>query len=896
MVSAVHRRLGKHGLTAAFLVAILAVVWAVTGPVGAQEETTVPPKPTGLTIATEQGSLAVSVDWDDVDGATEYLVRWREAGPGNNLTDGVRPQSSKATITVADYGDWVIRLEACNDAGCGPHRAQRFSVEPAPEPTPTPGPTPEPAPEPAADLPLRPTGLRIAAAPGSLRVAASWNVAQGATSYQVRWRRVQQNFLPADSLTTADTAVGFTLSGHGDWVVRVEACNDAGCGPGARQVVSTRPLQPTNLSVSTPPGKLELTATWGAARGATSHVLKWRDPDGSFSADDQVTVTGTTTSFTVAEHGRWVVRVEGCNEAGCGRGIVREITTKPPPPPEKPPRPANLSVSFLPGNRDMTATWDAAPRADSYLLRWREHNESFQSDNQVTTTETTAAFTVPSQGDWVVRLEACNTSGCGPGAVRGVTTRPSRASNLSLSSSPERTLELTATWNAAAGATSYLLKWRRPGGSFASDQQATATGATATLTLSGRGVWVVRLEGCNDGGCGPGIAQAFTTRPGPPTNLSVSHEPGSLDMTANWDAAPGATSHRLQWRRPYRGFLAEDQVTTTGTAAFTVSGHGGWTVQVVGCNAAGCGPGAIAQVVVARPVCDRTPQVRDKLASLIGKACGSITAQDLAGLVNLELEMKGITSLKVGDFQGLSGLLRLYLNDNKLVALPADVFDGMPNLTRLALQDNQLTALPDGVFDHLSRLETLGLSGNSLAEVPEGVFDNLPKLRQLTISGNNLTELPDDMFDGRGKLEEIILSYNSLTVLPAETFDGSPNLNYVDMGHNGFTELPEDLFDTPSGLKTLYLNDNKLTELTADLFDGQEGLKHLYLSDNDLTELPEDLFDGLDALRWLDLQGNDLTELADGLFDGLDNLRMLFLQDNPGAPFTLDLPGVQIHQ
>ena len=84
----------------------------------------------------------MTVEWDDVAGADDYLVRWRVAGPGNRLNDGVRASSSDTRITVADYGDWVVRVEACNDSGCGPGQAKRFQVEPAPTPTPTPTPVP----------------------------------------------------------------------------------------------------------------------------------------------------------------------------------------------------------------------------------------------------------------------------------------------------------------------------------------------------------------------------------------------------------------------------------------------------------------------------------------------------------------------------------------------------------------------------------------------------------------------------------------------------------------------------------------------------------------------------------------------------------------------------------
>ena len=153
-------------------------------PVPAPEPTPEPPAslpsaPTGLQIDTETGSLDVSLDWDDVAVADSYLVRWRSVDNGEKLNEGVRVSSSEANITVADYGEWVVRVEACNDAGCSPPLSQRFAVEPAsvptptptPEPDPTPEPTPTPAPapapgpaptpEPPASLPSAPTGLQI---------------------------------------------------------------------------------------------------------------------------------------------------------------------------------------------------------------------------------------------------------------------------------------------------------------------------------------------------------------------------------------------------------------------------------------------------------------------------------------------------------------------------------------------------------------------------------------------------------------------------------------------------------------------------------------------------------------------------------------------------------------
>ena len=69
------------------------------------------------------------MDWDDVPGASNYLVRWRVAGPGNSLNTGEQAQSSNADITVDAYGEWVVRVQACNSAGCGSPNTLRFAVE-----------------------------------------------------------------------------------------------------------------------------------------------------------------------------------------------------------------------------------------------------------------------------------------------------------------------------------------------------------------------------------------------------------------------------------------------------------------------------------------------------------------------------------------------------------------------------------------------------------------------------------------------------------------------------------------------------------------------------------------------------------------------------------------------
>ena len=121
-----HQQL-RRGLAVLTVLAVLlgltlAAVWTVAGPAAADEgsdKPAAPAQPAGLRVATQQGSRDVSVAWDEVEKATHYLLRWRSVDNGGKLNEGVEKLSSSAAIKVADYGQWVVWVPACNDAGCG---------------------------------------------------------------------------------------------------------------------------------------------------------------------------------------------------------------------------------------------------------------------------------------------------------------------------------------------------------------------------------------------------------------------------------------------------------------------------------------------------------------------------------------------------------------------------------------------------------------------------------------------------------------------------------------------------------------------------------------------------------------------------------------------------------
>ena len=535
--------------------------------------------------------------------------------------------------------------------------------------------------------------------------------------------------------------------------------------------------------------------------------------------------------------------------------------------------PASLAVVVNQDTMEYTATWSEVDRADSYLVRWRERGSDFQADDEVSVEDTSATVRMPQPGEWILRLEACNAAGCGPGVAKLAAIKPGRPENLALNTS-SGSLDIAATWNETTGATSYKVLWRRPDGNFQADNEAVVTANNASFTVSGYGQWLVRVEGCNAAGCGRGIAQTVEiTRPSTtrPENLKVVAQSEPMSFRATWDAAAGATNYQLRWRQAGESFHPDNQITTTGVEAnFTVSQAGKWIVRLDGCNADGCSKANNVNINVEPPpaepsVCDRTPQVRDRLAQITGKACDSITTDDLAGITALDFTNTDIASLRNGDFNDLPALRRLNLSHNDLTALPEDVFEGLSNLEYLDFFDNMIASLPEDVFEGLSNLEYLDLNCGRMGTLPADVFDGLSSLETLILAEGYFTELPEDVFDDLSDLHYLDLGQNSLTALPAGVFDGLSNLSYLDMSGNDLTALP------------------------AGIFDHQTNLWKLSLWSNDLESLPAGVFDNLSTLEFLDLRNNELTELTEEMFEGMPKMWSLGLSGNPGYPFDLDL-------
>ena len=185
-------------------------------------------------VATGPGSLDVAADWDDVAGATSYTVYWSILVPYTKANWRVNVRTSDATATVQSAGTWAVKVEACNESGCGPGAAQAFQVGPS------------------LKLPGKPAGLQASTQPGSLEVSLDWNDVEGATEYAVSWRETEDIRLHGKTRVEASEAV-ITVRRHGPWAMRVEACNDGGCGEGKLTLVRVEPAPEPTAAPEPPP-------------------------------------------------------------------------------------------------------------------------------------------------------------------------------------------------------------------------------------------------------------------------------------------------------------------------------------------------------------------------------------------------------------------------------------------------------------------------------------------------------------------------------------------------------------------------------------------------------------------------------------------------------------------
>ncbi len=123
--------------------------------------------------------------------------------------------------------------------------------------------------------------------------------------------------------------------------------------------------------------------------------------------------------------------------------------------------------------------------------------------------------------------------------------------------------------------------------------------------------------------------------------------------------------------------------------------------------------------------CDRTPQIRDYVAGTFRKACADVTEADLETVKRIAVSRRGITALKVTDFDDMPNLEIINLVGNKVSVIPEGIFAKLPNLKTLVLFNNPIRTLPDDFLENNPKLENWHMHVNPIKTISESVFSRL---------------------------------------------------------------------------------------------------------------------------------------------------------------------------
>jgi hypothetical protein len=366
----------------------------------------VPAKPTGLTLTQVSPGHNISVAWDAVEDSDNYKIRWRAADA--SLGDPIYATTTQATIQLDEYGDWVVRVEACNDAGCSKPASKTITTE--------------------RPIPLM-TGLTVTTQKNSLFLNISWDN-NGDYKHFIRVRELSLRGYKEFSVPAGRHKHRSNIRRYGDWVVSVKACYPGTyiCSAYAKTSGSAEGTTPSRMSnfeaMDAERGDTAMAVSWDKTPHATRYEIKWRKRGGEFRHRDILKAPGNQTSAVInlPDSHDWVVRARACNVNLCGPAVTESVNVvvivEVPVVAEI----RNLHVSAKYASLYGNANWDDVHGATYYKVWYADTASGHMAPHIVP--DSKHNFYVPGHGTWDFLVQACNDDGCFAAAHRVLKVYP----------------------------------------------------------------------------------------------------------------------------------------------------------------------------------------------------------------------------------------------------------------------------------------------------------------------------------------------------------------------------------------------------------------------------------------------------------------------------------------
>lgn len=504
---------------------------------------------------------SASLDWNNVNGAYQYIVEYRVAGGTWYTAPGSPFINSWAELTglqPGTYYEWRVKTVCNNWQTSAWSYTSAFTTQGY-----------------SCGAPVSTYTTNVTESSATF----SWSAVPGAQSYSVQIRTPygQWNYINGSPFNgTSATAYNLAPNTTYEWRVRAN-CAYGQYGYWTPGILFTTGgssychvpqwLNTTNITATT------ATLDWENVSGAQNYSVQWRYPGGAWNNlgggpfyYSNVTISGLQPGTAY----EWRVR------SNCGYNSFSDwssaayFTT------------LNTSCSTPSGlytsnitESSATFSWNPVPGAQSYSVQYRTQGGAWYylpNSPFYGTSVTANGFYANTTYEWRVRAN------CGYGYSSywssGVifTTGGSSYCGAPQYLYTANVTQTTALldWYSASGAQSYTVEWRQAGGTWftlatTSNTWADLVGLQPSTTYE----WRVRSNCYGGNQSNWSYSVTFTTQNGgscnAATNLQTSNITGNA-ATFSWDAVPGAQSYSVQWRLPNGSWNFAPGSPFTGTS------------------------------------------------------------------------------------------------------------------------------------------------------------------------------------------------------------------------------------------------------------------------------------------------------------------------------------------
>jgi fibronectin type 3 domain-containing protein len=314
-------------------------------------------------------------------------------------------------------------------------------------------------------------------------------------------------------------------------VLLYAACSGyIGGGGNASGGVSVAPAVPAGLAAV--PGNAQISLSWMASSGATGYYVKRSTTTGGPYTQISAQSASAYTDTGLTNGTKYFYVVTAYNSAGESANSAEVSATPTLPPPATP-----TGLSAAAGNAQVSLTWSASSGATSYHVK-RSTTSGAETQISAPTSNSYTDTGLTNGTRYFYVVSAVNSGGESANSNESAATPSAPATPPPTPSGLQATAgnaQVSLTWNASAGATSYNLKRSTVNGGPYSTAVAspTATNYTDTTVTNGTTYYYV-VSAVNSAGESANSAQASATPAGAAADVTITINPSKTKPISPW--------------------------------------------------------------------------------------------------------------------------------------------------------------------------------------------------------------------------------------------------------------------------------------------------------------------------------------------------------------------------